>query len=142
MQLNLHYFWVPRDSILYSTYISDWTHLSLQLFADVSVRLSMQHRLIQKLRSFLDNTQGSTAVEYATLLALVAATLLPVVQLLGNKIKTVNQNVAEAFQDGTSSELSMPGISQVTEGATPLQGPTESSSQISLTPVIEDASSQ
>jgi len=102
----------------------------------------MQHRLIQKLRSFLDNTQGSTAVEYATLLALVAATLLPVDQLLGNKIKTVNQNVAEAFQDGTSSELSMSGISQVTEGATPLQGPTESSSQISLTPVIEDASSQ
>jgi len=78
---------------------------------------SLKYSRIDKLRKFFDGTQGSTAVEYATLLGLIAATLLPIVQILGQNVKTINQNVADAMLTGPPSEV--PTIPQIGQSPEP-----------------------
>ena len=78
---------------------------------------SFQHSIFDKIRNFLCETQGSTAVEYATLLGLIAATLLPIVQILGQNVKTINQNVADVMLTGPPSEV--PTIPQIGQSPEP-----------------------
>ena len=49
------------------------------------------------LRRFFENEEGSSAMEYATMLSLIGVTLLPVVQSLGEKVSGVSRKVADTF---------------------------------------------
>jgi Flp pilus assembly pilin Flp len=55
-----------------------------------------------------ENQHGSATVEYAMLLGLIAATLLPVVQLLGVKVKSVNQTISDILVGDVGSESAEP----------------------------------
>ncbi|MFM7226204.1 MAG: Flp family type IVb pilin [Betaproteobacteria bacterium] len=61
--------------------------------------------LKQKLRSFLADEQGATAVEYGLMIALIAAVILVTVGLLGtelnNKFTAVKDAVKNAGSTGT-----------------------------------------
>lgn len=52
--------------------------------------------LKQKLRSFLADEQGATAVEYGLMIALIAAVILATVGLLGTELKSKFTAVQEA----------------------------------------------
>ena len=48
-------------------------------------------------RRFLENDEGNSAMEYATMLGMIGLTLLPVVQTLGNKLSGVSREVSDVF---------------------------------------------
>ena len=55
--------------------------------------------LKQKLRSFLADEQGATAVEYGLLIALIAAAILAAVGLLGTELNTKFTSVKDAIKN-------------------------------------------
>ena len=55
--------------------------------------------LIQKLRSFLADEQGATAVEYGLMIALIAAAILVAVGLLGTELNTKFTAVKDAVKN-------------------------------------------
>jgi pilus assembly protein Flp/PilA len=52
--------------------------------------------LMQKLRSFLADEQGATAVEYGLMIALIAAAILVTVGLLGTELNSKFDTVTKA----------------------------------------------
>ena len=46
---------------------------------------------------FLKEDDGTSAMEYAVMLSLIGATLVPVVQTLGQKVSGITQGVADAL---------------------------------------------
>lgn len=48
-------------------------------------------------RRFLDSDDASTAIEYAILIGLISVTLMPVVRVLAEKVRGVNESVASAL---------------------------------------------
>ncbi len=54
--------------------------------------------LMQKLRSFLADEQGATAVEYGLMIALIAAAILVTVGLLGTELNTKFTSVKDAVK--------------------------------------------
>jgi Flp pilus assembly pilin Flp len=48
------------------------------------------NRANRAFRRFLENEEGSSAMEYATMLSLIGVTLLPVVQSLGEKVSDLS----------------------------------------------------
>lgn len=63
-----------------------------------------QRGRFKRIRLFIENARGSTTVEYATLLGLIGATLLPVVQVLGQNSNSVNQEIANILVDAAATE--------------------------------------
>lgn len=59
--------------------------------------------LMQKLRSFLADEQGATAVEYGLMVALIAAVILGTVALLGGELNTKFNAVKEAVKNAGST---------------------------------------
>jgi len=61
--------------------------------------MDMQHknRAIRSFRRFLENDEGSSTMEYATMLGVICATLFPVIQSLGEKVSGVSRKVADTF---------------------------------------------
>jgi pilus assembly protein Flp/PilA len=55
--------------------------------------------LKQKLRSFLADEQGATAVEYGLMIALIAAVILGTVALLGTELNTKFTSVKDAVKN-------------------------------------------
>ena len=55
--------------------------------------------LMQKLRSFLADEQGATAVEYGLMIALIAAVILTAVNLLGTELNTKFTTVKDAVKN-------------------------------------------
>ena len=49
---------------------------------------------MQKIRTFLKNSKGATAIEYGLIAALIAVAAIAAMQGLGNKLKTTFQNVS------------------------------------------------
>jgi Flp pilus assembly pilin Flp len=74
--------------------------------------MDMQHknRAIRSFRRFLENDEGSSTMEYATMLGVICATLFPVVQSLGEKVSGVSRKVTDAFASApeVSTALSQP----------------------------------
>ena len=61
--------------------------------------------LMQKLRSFLADEQGATAVEYGLMIALIAAVILTTVGLLGTELNTKFETVKDAVKNaGTATK--------------------------------------
>lgn len=58
------------------------------------------------LRRFLESDEGTSTVEYAVLLGLIAVTLIPVVQGLGQTINGVNESISRSL--GGASEPASP----------------------------------
>ena len=48
---------------------------------------------MQKIRTFLKNNKGATAIEYGLIAALIAVAAIAAMQGLGNKLKTTFGNV-------------------------------------------------
>ncbi|MFM7483890.1 MAG: Flp family type IVb pilin [Burkholderiaceae bacterium] len=59
--------------------------------------------LMQKLRSFLADEQGATAVEYGLMVALIAAVILGTAALLGGELNTKFTTVKEAVKNAGST---------------------------------------
>jgi len=59
--------------------------------------------LMQKLRSFLADEQGATAVEYGLMVALIAAVILGTVAFLGGELNTKFNAVKEAVKNAGST---------------------------------------
>jgi len=59
--------------------------------------------LKQKLRSFLADEQGATAVEYGLMIALIAAVILGTVALLGTELNTKFTSVKDAVKNAGST---------------------------------------
>ena len=49
---------------------------------------------MQKIRTFLKNSKGATAIEYGLIAALIAVAAIAAMQGLGNSLKTTFGNVA------------------------------------------------
>jgi pilus assembly protein Flp/PilA len=49
---------------------------------------------MQKIRTFLKNAKGATAIEYGLIAALIAVAAIAAMSGLGNQLKTTFQNVA------------------------------------------------
>ncbi len=49
---------------------------------------------MQKIRTFLKNSKGATAIEYGLIAALIAVAAIAAMQGLGNNLKTTFNNVA------------------------------------------------
>ena len=49
---------------------------------------------MQKIRNFLKNSKGATAIEYGLIAALIAVAAIAAMQGLGNSLKTTFANVA------------------------------------------------
>ena len=60
------------------------------------------------LRRFLESDEGTSTVEYAVLLGLIAVTLIPVVQGLGQTINGVNESISRSL-GGASEPASQEG---------------------------------
>ena len=59
--------------------------------------------LMQKLRSFLADEQGATAVEYGLMIALIAAAILVTVGLLGTELNNKFTTVKDAIKGAGST---------------------------------------
>ena len=59
--------------------------------------------LMQKLRTFLADEQGATAVEYGLMVALIAAVILGTVGLLGTELNTKFTAVKDAVKNAGST---------------------------------------
>jgi pilus assembly protein Flp/PilA len=59
--------------------------------------------LMQKLRNFLADEQGATAVEYGLMVALIAAVILGTVGLLGTELNTKFTAVKDAVKNAGST---------------------------------------
>ncbi|MEY3791149.1 MAG: hypothetical protein RLZ09_1985 [Pseudomonadota bacterium] len=53
--------------------------------------------LDKKLREFISDEQGATAVEYGLFVALIAAVIVTLVNTLGTKIKAAFQSIVSAM---------------------------------------------
>ena len=53
--------------------------------------------LDKKLRDFISDEQGATAVEYGLFVALIAAVIVTLVKTLGTKIQTAFQSIVTAM---------------------------------------------
>jgi pilus assembly protein Flp/PilA len=53
---------------------------------------------MEKMIRFFKDEEGATAVEYGLLVALIAAVIVTVVALLGTKIQTAFQKIADAIK--------------------------------------------
>jgi pilus assembly protein Flp/PilA len=53
--------------------------------------------LVNKLREFISDEQGATAVEYGLFVALIAAVIVTLVNTLGTKIKAAFQSIVSAM---------------------------------------------
>ena len=49
---------------------------------------------MQKIRNFIKNSKGATAIEYGLIAALIAVAAIAAMQGLGNQLKTTFNNVA------------------------------------------------
>lgn len=49
---------------------------------------------MQKIRNFLKNSKGATAIEYGLIAALIAVAAIAAMQGLGNKLQTTFNNVS------------------------------------------------
>jgi Flp pilus assembly pilin Flp len=63
--------------------------------------IQQKKRAKRAFRRFLKNEEGSSAMEYATMLGLIGVTLLPVVQTLGDKVSGVSREVSDVFSSAT-----------------------------------------
>ena len=59
--------------------------------------IQQKNRANRTFRRFLENEEGSSAMEYATMLSLIGVTLLPVVQSLGEKVSDLSRKVSDTF---------------------------------------------
>jgi pilus assembly protein Flp/PilA len=57
-------------------------------------------RNMQKIRTFLKNNKGATAIEYGLIAALIAVAAIAAMQGLGNQLKTTFQNVSTNMKAG------------------------------------------
>lgn len=58
--------------------------------------------LINRIRRFIKNEDGPTAVEYAVMVALIAVAIIVTVQALGSNLNTTFSNVSNALPSGTT----------------------------------------
>ena len=67
--------------------------------------MDIQQKNIAKrvFRRFLENDEGNSAMEYATMLGMIGVTLLPVVQTLGDKVSGVSREVSDVFSSATEA---------------------------------------
>lgn len=63
----------------------------------------MRHRLVSKLRRFLQSEDGPTAVEYAVMLALIVVVCLASIQAIGTRANETFNNVANQLGSTTAS---------------------------------------
>jgi pilus assembly protein Flp/PilA len=59
--------------------------------------------MINRIRRFIKNEDGPTAVEYAVMVALIAVAIIVTVQALGENLNTTFGNVSDALPSGTAS---------------------------------------
>jgi pilus assembly protein Flp/PilA len=65
---------------------------------DFCEEVTMMKRIMNKVVYFLTNKErGATAVEYALMVALIAAVIIAAVTLLGTNINTIFTNIAARF---------------------------------------------
>ncbi len=57
--------------------------------------------LVKKAKTFLWSEDGPTATEYAVMLALIIIVALAAITLLGNKVRTIFENVEAGLPAGT-----------------------------------------
>ncbi|WP_145271903.1 Flp family type IVb pilin [Tautonia plasticadhaerens] len=58
--------------------------------------------LVNRIRRFINNEDGPTAVEYAVMVALIAVAIIVTVQALGTNLNTTFQNVSDSLPSGNS----------------------------------------
>jgi pilus assembly protein Flp/PilA len=56
---------------------------------------------MQKIRTFLKNSKGATAIEYGLIAALIAVAAIAAMSGLGNQLKTTFNNVASNVKVGS-----------------------------------------
>ena len=61
--------------------------------------------LDKKIREFIADEQGATAVEYGLFVALIAAVIVTLVSTLGTKIKAAFQSIVSAIPYAVSKNL-------------------------------------
>ena len=54
---------------------------------------------MQKIRTFLKNSKGATAIEYGLIAALIAVAAITAMQGLGNQLKTTFSNVSAGMKN-------------------------------------------
>jgi pilus assembly protein Flp/PilA len=54
---------------------------------------------MQKIRTFLKNNKGATAIEYGLIAALIAVAAIAAMQGLGNQLKTTFSNVSTSMKN-------------------------------------------
>jgi pilus assembly protein Flp/PilA len=59
--------------------------------------------LLTKIKNFIHEEEGASAVEYGLLVALIAVAIIVSVQLLGNNLSTMFGNVATTISTATAS---------------------------------------
>jgi pilus assembly protein Flp/PilA len=60
-------------------------------------------QLLQHFRNLSADEQGATAVEYGLVVALIAATLITSLQLLGTNLSTVLEIISDAVTNGVTA---------------------------------------
>ena len=53
---------------------------------------------MQKIRNFIKNSKGATAIEYGLIAALIAVAAIAAMQGLGNKLTTTFNNVSSSMK--------------------------------------------
>ncbi|MFN7734733.1 MAG: hypothetical protein ACK52S_22340 [Pirellula sp.] len=78
------------------------------------------HRIVRSLgfRRFYANDDGNSAMEYAVMLGVIGATLLPVVQTVGEKVSGIGSGLSDALaSDPNDSALPTNSLPPSTDGA-------------------------
>lgn len=58
---------------------------------------SLKARLMSRWRSFIDDTAGATAIEYALIAGLIGLAIVAFVSQIGSSLQTIFQNVANGL---------------------------------------------
>ena len=88
-------------------------------------KFATREHVAKSLQEFLANDAGNAAVEYATLLALVVAVLMPMVQVLGERVSNIGYRIS-AELEGTGN--GPPTEDSPMENPGPLANPTPETS--------------
>jgi Flp pilus assembly pilin Flp len=88
-------------------------------------KFATREHVAKSLQEFLANDAGNAAVEYATLLALVVAVLMPMVQVLGERVSNIGYRIS-AELEGTGN--GPPSEDSPMENPGPLANPTPETS--------------
>lgn len=60
----------------------------------------MKEKMLSRIKGFLKDEEGATAVEYGVLIALIIAVAVVIIQILGTKIENAFNRVSNKINNG------------------------------------------